>query len=50
MKQEVFLVNLWWEPGVIVTDEMLSQIHHSIKEFARCLSVPYMDTCTSVIM
>ncbi|HKM34022.1 MAG TPA: winged helix DNA-binding domain-containing protein [Lachnospiraceae bacterium] len=50
-KDEPFMIkNWWWEPGVIVTDEMLRQIHHSIKDFARYLSVPSKDTYTNVIM
>lgn len=50
-KDEPFTIqNWWWEPGIIVTDEMLRQIHHSIKDFARYLSVPYNDTYTNVIM
>jgi len=50
-KDEPFTIkNWWWEPGVIVTDEMLRQIHHSIKDFARYLSVPCKDTYTNVIV
>lgn len=50
-KDEPFTIkNWWWEPGVIVTDEILKQIHHSIKEFARYLSVPCNDTYTNAIM
>lgn len=50
-KDEPFTIkNWWWEPGIIVTDEMLRQIHHSIKDFARYLSVPCNDTYTNVIM
>ena len=50
-KDEPFAIkNWWWEPGVTVTDEMLRQIHNSIKDFARYLSVPCKDTYTNVIM
>ena len=49
-KDEPFMIkNWWWEPGIIVTDEMLDQIHRSIKDFARYLSVPYKDSYTNVI-
>lgn len=50
-KDETFTIkNWWWEPGVIITDEMLRQIHNSIKDFARYLSVPCKDTYTNVIV
>lgn len=50
-KDEPFTIkNWWWEPGITVTDEMLEQIHHSIRDFARYLSVPCKDTYTNVIM
>lgn len=50
-KDEPFTIkNWWWETGIVVTDEMLEQIHHSITEFAGYLSVPCKDTYTNVIM
>lgn len=50
-KNEPFMIkNWWWEPGVTVTDNMLSEIHHTIKKFAGYLSVPCMDTYTNVLM
>lgn len=42
--------NWWWEPDIIVTDEMLEQIHHAIRDFARYLSVPCKDSYINVIM
>jgi len=50
-KEEPFTIkNWWWEPDVIVTEELLKQIHQSIRDFARYLSVPCNDTYTNVIM
>lgn len=50
-KDEPFTIKKWWwEPGVTVTDEMLRQMHHSIKDFARYLSVPCKGTYTNAIM
>ena len=50
-KEEPFMIkNWWWEPGITVTDVMLDQIHRSIKNFARYLSVPCKESYTNVIM
>ena len=35
--------NWWWEPGVIVSDDMMNQIHVAMKEFARYLGVPIKE-------
>ena len=44
-KDQPFMIkNCWWEPGIIVTDVMLDQIHRSIKDFAKYLSVPCKDS------
>lgn len=42
--------NWWWEPDITVTDEMLEQIHRSIRSFAEYLSVPCLDSYINVIM
>jgi uncharacterized protein YcaQ len=50
-KDQPFMIkNWWWEPGIIVTDMMLDQIHRSIKNFARYLSVPCKESYTNVIL
>jgi len=50
-KDEPFMIkNWWWEPGIKVTDVMLDQIHSSIKDFARYLSVPCKDSYTNIII
>lgn len=40
----------WWESNITITDDMLEQIHISIQDFARYLSVPCFDTYTNAIM
>ncbi len=42
--------NWWWEPEITVTDVMLGEIHRTIKDFARYLSVPCKESYTDVIM
>lgn len=50
-KDEPFMIkNWWWEPGITVTDVMLGEIHRTIKDFARYLSVPCKESYTDVIM
>ncbi len=50
-KDEPFMIkNWWWEPGITVTDVMLDEIHRTIKDFARYLSVPCKESYTDVIM
>ncbi|MFY9505796.1 MAG: crosslink repair DNA glycosylase YcaQ family protein [Caldicoprobacterales bacterium] len=50
-KDEPFMIkNWWWEPGITVTDVMLCEIHRTIKDFARYLSVPCKESYTDVIM
>ncbi len=50
-KDEPFMIkNWWWEPEITVTDVMLGEIHRTIKDFARYLSVPCKESYTDVIM
>ena len=50
-KEEPFMIkNWWWEPEITVTDVMLGEIHRTIKDFARYLSVPCKESYTDVIM
>lgn len=50
-KDEPFMIkNWWWEPEITVTDVMLDEIHRTIKDFARYLSVPCKESYTDVIM
>lgn len=50
-KDEPFMIkNWWWEPGITITDVMLDEIHRTIKDFARYLSVPCKESYTDVIM
>lgn len=50
-KDEPFMIkNWWWEPEITVTEVMLGEIHRTIKDFARYLSVPCKESYTDVIM
>lgn len=50
-KDEPFMIkNWWWEPEITITDVMLGEIHRTIKDFARYLSVPCKESYTDVIM
>lgn len=50
-KDEPFAIkNWWWENNIIVTDEMLEEIHRSIENFAKYLSIPCLASYTDIIM
>jgi len=50
-KGEAFAIkNWWWEPGVVITDDMLEQLEAAIKDFATYLSVPCRDGYMEQIM
>lgn len=50
-KDEPFAIkNWWWENDVIVTEEMMEEIHRSIENFAEYLSIPCLASYTDIIM